>query len=290
MEKPWKFYNDMCVRTFVRQCSIMSGRDFAREQVFNGTKHVALDDCRHQVAYLVKARDSLVPSKSSKIPVPCTSSKSRVLSREGSDTISKMLEDEDNTWNTQKLAEINDKSTTITVPLSPPHDELLEPIEPAEVTATMTSLSLPREESHESILSTKARPPIKNGSSTPSTSFSNLGANPGANPGQEIDLEEVKLLIAAVFLHSLKIPSQSKEIDLPSSSVSPERDCEDMVKETPIKQPLKQLRCGKIISPVTKSRSSQQQADKNKPPSTADAAYDQAPSPTDSRPKIWFSR
>lgn len=53
--------NDMCVRTFVKQCSIMAGRDFRSEVVWKGVRHVALDDCRHQINYLVKARNELMP-------------------------------------------------------------------------------------------------------------------------------------------------------------------------------------------------------------------------------------
>lgn len=61
MEIPWKFYNDMCVRTFVVQCKMMTGRDFRKEVAFKGVKHKALDDCRHQIEYLVKARNLLKP-------------------------------------------------------------------------------------------------------------------------------------------------------------------------------------------------------------------------------------
>jgi len=51
----------MCVRTFVVQCMIMTGRDFRKEVAFKGVKHRALDDCRHQIEYLVKARNLLMP-------------------------------------------------------------------------------------------------------------------------------------------------------------------------------------------------------------------------------------
>jgi hypothetical protein len=81
MERPWKYYNDMCLRTFVKQCAFMTGKDFARDEVFEGTKHVALDDCHFQVSYLVKARKHLMPARTprkrrSKLRSPGPSSKS----------------------------------------------------------------------------------------------------------------------------------------------------------------------------------------------------------------------
>ncbi|TVY40218.1 hypothetical protein LOCC1_G004070 [Lachnellula occidentalis] len=50
----------MCVRTFVKQCAFMTGRDFSREFGRRGPKHIALEDCRHQIMYLVKARNHLM--------------------------------------------------------------------------------------------------------------------------------------------------------------------------------------------------------------------------------------
>jgi oligoribonuclease (3'-5' exoribonuclease) len=68
MEKPWKYWNDMCVRTIVKQCYFMTGTDYQREAVMKGTKHKAIDDCRHQIAYLVKARNALMaPATSRKV-------------------------------------------------------------------------------------------------------------------------------------------------------------------------------------------------------------------------------
>jgi hypothetical protein len=70
MEKPWKYWNDMCVRTMVNQCYSMTGIDYRREMVMKGTKHIAIDDCRHQIAYLVKARNALMaPNTSRKVGV-----------------------------------------------------------------------------------------------------------------------------------------------------------------------------------------------------------------------------
>lgn len=112
----------------------MTGREFAKEQVFERTKHVALDDCRHQVAYLVKARNSLVPVRP-EAPASCTTSRSRVMSREASATILKTLEVQDNSVQLQKQTESNDKSAAETTPLTPPKPLQKEPeelIKPAE--------------------------------------------------------------------------------------------------------------------------------------------------------------
>ncbi|KAH7390313.1 hypothetical protein BKA64DRAFT_120415 [Cadophora sp. MPI-SDFR-AT-0126] len=57
--KPWTYKNDMCVRTLVRTAGDILGRNFAREERFQGTRHDALDDCRHQVRYMVKARNAM---------------------------------------------------------------------------------------------------------------------------------------------------------------------------------------------------------------------------------------
>jgi hypothetical protein len=60
MERPWMFYNNMCVRTFVQQAKIMTEREFVKK-VENGQKHHALSDCRTQIRYLVIARTALLP-------------------------------------------------------------------------------------------------------------------------------------------------------------------------------------------------------------------------------------
>ncbi|KAK0105436.1 hypothetical protein ONS96_004823 [Cadophora gregata f. sp. sojae] len=57
--KPWTYKNDMCVRTLVRTAGDILGRDFSREEPFQGTRHDALDDCRHQIRYMVKARNAM---------------------------------------------------------------------------------------------------------------------------------------------------------------------------------------------------------------------------------------
>jgi oligoribonuclease (3'-5' exoribonuclease) len=76
MEKPWKYWNDMCVRTMVKQCYCMTGIDYRRDAVMKGTRHKAIDDCRHQIAYLVKARNALM--------APATSRKMGLMSPETS--------------------------------------------------------------------------------------------------------------------------------------------------------------------------------------------------------------
>lgn len=62
MERPWKFYNDMCVRTFVKQADLLTGRRFKNE-TYNEQLHSALSDCRHQIKYLVSARKALMPKQ-----------------------------------------------------------------------------------------------------------------------------------------------------------------------------------------------------------------------------------
>ncbi|KUJ09349.1 uncharacterized protein LY89DRAFT_598248, partial [Mollisia scopiformis] len=66
IERPWKFTGDMCVRTMVNSTSSITGRDYTREVVRQGRHHDALDDCRHQVKYLVLAMNSLAPKETPK--------------------------------------------------------------------------------------------------------------------------------------------------------------------------------------------------------------------------------
>ncbi|KAI9046857.1 hypothetical protein LZ554_008936 [Drepanopeziza brunnea f. sp. 'monogermtubi'] len=58
--KPWNNFNDMCVRTLVKCYGEMLGRNFPNEVKFQGAKHSALDDCRHQIRYLVRARSAVM--------------------------------------------------------------------------------------------------------------------------------------------------------------------------------------------------------------------------------------
>src|SRR5437764_8785278 len=55
----WMYYGDRCVRTVVQECFDVTGRNYMKEEKRVGTVHVAVDDCRHQVRYLVKARNAL---------------------------------------------------------------------------------------------------------------------------------------------------------------------------------------------------------------------------------------
>lgn len=56
---PCAYYGHHCVRTFVKQVAWITGVDYARKVEMRGKKHVSLDDCRHQVRYLVLARRAL---------------------------------------------------------------------------------------------------------------------------------------------------------------------------------------------------------------------------------------
>ncbi|TVY58721.1 hypothetical protein LCER1_G000327 [Lachnellula cervina] len=81
MEVPWQYYNDMCVRTVVKQVWAQTGKDFSNKPLApprQGLKHDALSDCRFQIAYLVLARNELwleaaIPDPSATGPAPGTS-------------------------------------------------------------------------------------------------------------------------------------------------------------------------------------------------------------------------
>ena len=55
MNRPSQFYNDRCVRTFMQQNKHYIGIDYFKTVVFEGTKHHAVDDCKHQIKYVVLA-------------------------------------------------------------------------------------------------------------------------------------------------------------------------------------------------------------------------------------------
>ena len=61
-KRPRDYIGDRCVRTLVHGFGELVGRDFAREAraKFEGTPHDALDDCRHQIRYLMAARHAVV--------------------------------------------------------------------------------------------------------------------------------------------------------------------------------------------------------------------------------------
>ena len=57
MPMPWQHYQNRCVRTVVAETYRRTGVNFAEEKVmpFTGKKHNAVDDCKHQVRYMIKA-------------------------------------------------------------------------------------------------------------------------------------------------------------------------------------------------------------------------------------------
>ncbi|TVY40214.1 hypothetical protein LOCC1_G004069 [Lachnellula occidentalis] len=81
MEVPWEYYNDMCVRTVVKQVWAQTGKDYSLKPLApprQGLKHDALSDCRFQIAYLVLARnepwsEAPKPGSSATGPTPGTS-------------------------------------------------------------------------------------------------------------------------------------------------------------------------------------------------------------------------
>jgi len=60
MQRPWKDFGDMCVRTFVKQGTLIMGVNRARTTPRTGVLHKALDDCKHQIKYIVLTRNDLV--------------------------------------------------------------------------------------------------------------------------------------------------------------------------------------------------------------------------------------
>lgn len=61
IRKPWMYYDDLCVRTYCEVAFSITGRNIRREvdRSFAGKKHNAIDDCKHQIIYLVKCREAL---------------------------------------------------------------------------------------------------------------------------------------------------------------------------------------------------------------------------------------
>lgn len=71
MERPWMYYNDMCLRTFVNQIEHITGDKYSWNS-FDKTGlprhideplHDALSDCKYQIRYLVAARGAILEMK-----------------------------------------------------------------------------------------------------------------------------------------------------------------------------------------------------------------------------------
>ncbi|KAG4034931.1 hypothetical protein MFRU_002g02800 [Monilinia fructicola] len=69
LKKPWMFYNDLCVRTYCETAFSITGRNIRRDvdKSFAGNKHNAIDDCKHQILYLIKCREALLGAQASAI-------------------------------------------------------------------------------------------------------------------------------------------------------------------------------------------------------------------------------
>ncbi|CAG8975081.1 hypothetical protein HYALB_00009944 [Hymenoscyphus albidus] len=271
MVKPWEFWNDMCVRTFVRQCSLMTGREFTKEHVFEGTMHIALDDCRNQIVYLVNARNSLVPARP-KRTVSCTTTRSRLLNKKASASILKALECLESTDSLQKQPESNRKTKAASSPPTSP-----EP------------LSKKAEESFKPVETPPTRLPRKNGLKTPSTSFS--------HPGNEEEHDQSKHFNAAAFLYNSKHSPKPNKIGLlsPETSFS-EKDGEGVTHEAQATT-TKHFQFGRNIlpadSPIPVSSESPGKRpcspEKNKSQTMAQDSSDRPLSPPTPRPRRWFS-
>ncbi|KAJ8066286.1 hypothetical protein OCU04_005365 [Sclerotinia nivalis] len=69
LKKPWMHYNDLCVRTYCETAFSITGRNIRRDvdKSFVGKKHNAIDDCKHQIIYVIKCRDALRGEQASAI-------------------------------------------------------------------------------------------------------------------------------------------------------------------------------------------------------------------------------
>lgn len=71
MERPWKYYNDMCLRTVVKQFQVITGEQYfwnsitktGLPRLATEPVHDALSDCKYQVRYLVAARCAIMKLK-----------------------------------------------------------------------------------------------------------------------------------------------------------------------------------------------------------------------------------
>lgn len=68
MTRPWEYYNDTCLRTFVRQVELITSEKYcwnSRERTgipraIHEPMHDALSDCKYQIRYLVAARGAIL--------------------------------------------------------------------------------------------------------------------------------------------------------------------------------------------------------------------------------------
>lgn len=56
---PWKFWNERDVRTICHIGKLLGGTDFKKDLKFQGEKHNPIDDCLHQIAYIVPVLSEL---------------------------------------------------------------------------------------------------------------------------------------------------------------------------------------------------------------------------------------
>lgn len=64
MEAPWKYWDDVCVRTYVDIGIRAFNFNPKKDMPFTGNKHNALDDCQHQINYVVAIYNKIKEAKS----------------------------------------------------------------------------------------------------------------------------------------------------------------------------------------------------------------------------------
>lgn len=52
LNPPWQYWDDACVRTYVDMEERIYNASTKRNMTFKGEKHNAIDDCKHQIAYV----------------------------------------------------------------------------------------------------------------------------------------------------------------------------------------------------------------------------------------------
>lgn len=63
IETPWKYWDDVCVRTYVDIGIRAFNFNPKKDMPFTGNKHNALDDCQHQINYVVAIYNKIKEAK-----------------------------------------------------------------------------------------------------------------------------------------------------------------------------------------------------------------------------------
>ncbi|KAE8454565.1 hypothetical protein EG329_000188 [Mollisiaceae sp. DMI_Dod_QoI] len=248
MQKPWKFYNDMCVRSAVKYAAFITGRDCSFEVKRKGKHHDALDDCRHQVAYLVLATKSLMPkaiptdaakgSNTGSIVRTKTLSRPRTSQREPGlpdkrPYLESPLEEVDKKDFSSK-ASISDESVPTNKPQAPTRPALPTPNTSFSGAETRSGEILEVEQLHRTGSKRRRGVPSKGGAvlrpgmlPTPDTSFSSTNGDIEDIPtlASQLSIPETEGFLASIsaVMHA-KAPLKNEEdrhVDLPQRCLTP---------------------------------------------------------------------